>query len=443
MKEFSLSLDKSKKYLLGLSGGADSVCLFHLLKNGGYSFCAAHINHNIRGDEAWRDEEFCRSLCLAHGIDFHLVSLDVPAMAKNAGESLEEAARNARYAFFEQVMRENAIDVLLTAHNSDDNAETLLLSLTRGCTPSGARGIAPRRDLLFGVVERPLLGYKKKDIVDFCRENAYDFVTDHTNADISYPRNRIRQNILPELEAINPEFLAAFARFTEAARLDSELLDREAAKYADELNCTTLSSLPYPIASRAIAVGAYRSGAKPEAVHIERLIEMARAGEGSISLPGSIRAEIVDKRISFCADKREKTCSAYPNFDPVELRMGENEVFGGKLTLAHGKLTNTSAQVYKLSTSALIKADRINERLYARPRREGDRILIRGMHRSAKKLISEKASHIGLSERRALPVICSGDEIVWIPFLDVADGWRAEEDGITINYCIDQNGGIK
>jgi tRNA(Ile)-lysidine synthetase-like protein len=98
-------------------------------------------------------------------------------------------------------------------------------------------------------------------------------------------------------------------------------------------------------------------------------------------------------------------------------------------------LTNTSAHVYNLSTSALINADKIKGQLHARPRREGDRILIGGMHRSVKKLISEKASHIGLSERRSLPVICSGDEIVWVPFLGVADGWRG--DTLSLQYFLD------
>ena len=435
MKVFSLSLDRGKRYLLGLSGGADSVCLFHLLQTGGYNFAAAHINHCIRGDEADRDEEFCRELCLEHGIEFYSVRLDVPSLARESGESLEEAARHVRYAFFEKVMRAEDIPVLLTAHNADDNAETLLLSLVRGCTLSGAGGIAPRRTLGFGAVERPLLCHSKKEIVAFCNDNSYPFVTDRTNSDISYPRNRVRCNILPELEAINPAFLAAFARFTESARLDSEFLDREAEKFADDLNCGTLASLPYPIASRAIAIAAHRAGAKPEAIHVEAMIGIVKKGDGSISLPGSVRAECRDGRIVFFAESREKKTSAYPSFEPVTLNIGENELYQGKLILAHGKLTNDSAQVYNLSTSALINADKIKGQLYARPRKEGDRILIRGMHRSVKKLICEKASHVELSKRRSLPVICCGEEIVWVPFLDAADGWKGET--LTINYCID------
>ena len=431
MKEITLSLDREKSYLLGLSGGADSVSLFHLLKRGGYSFCAAHINHGIRGSEADRDEEFCRKLCRDNGIEFHLLRLDVPALAKESGKSLEQAARDVRYSFFEQIMREKNIPVLLTAHNADDNAETLLLSLVRGCSPSGACGIAPVRKLSAGTVERPLLGFKKKDIVAFCQENSYEFVTDSTNSDISYPRNRIRQNILPELEAINPDFLKAFARFTESERLDSTFLDREASRFSGTLLLSDISSIPYPIASRALAIAAHRAGASPETFHVEKMIEMAKKGTGSLSLPGALRATCRSGRIVFLSDNREKTTSPYPDYEPILLNLGENSLPCGKILLVCGELTNDFTQVYKLSTSALINLDKIKGKIYARPRREGDRILIGGMHRSLKKLISEKLSRLSLEERRSLPVICDGEEIVWVPGIEVADPYR----GTTATIC--------
>ncbi|MBQ1196134.1 MAG: tRNA lysidine(34) synthetase TilS [Clostridia bacterium] len=435
MKYPTLSLERGKKYLLGLSGGADSVCLFHLLRGGGYDFSAAHINHGIRGEEADRDEAFCRELCEKHSVKLHLLRADVPAEAKAEGESLEEAARRVRYSFFEKVMREGSIDVLLTAHNADDNAETLILSLTRGCTLSGACGIAPARPLAFGEVQRPLLIYKKEEIICFCRENGFAFVTDSTNSDVSYPRNRVRRNILPELCEINPEFLSAFLRFTESARLDAEYLDAEAQKYADPLDCDTVASLPRPIAARAVALGAYRAGASPEAIHVSKMLEIAKAKCGAVTLPGSVIAEYSGGRMVFRADAREKASATYPDWREIALREGENTLPHGKLILVSGELTNTSAHVYNLSTSALINADKIKGQLHARPRREGDRILIGGMHRSVKKLISEKASHIGLSERHSLPVICSGDEIVWVPFLGVADGYRGNT--LTLQYFLD------
>ena len=422
MKHPTLSLDRDKRYLLGLSGGADSVCLFHLLLDGGYDFSAAHINHGIRGGEADSDELFCRQLCEKHSVKFHILRADVPSMAKERGESLEQAARHVRYDFFDKVMREHGIQALLTAHNADDNAETLLLSLTRGCTLSGACGIAPTRALSFGEVQRPLLIYSKEEIINFCREGAHSFVTDSTNSDVAYPRNRVRKSILPELRAINPEFLVAFARFTESARLDAEYLDAEAEQYADTLVCDTLATLPRPIASRAVALGAYRAGAAPEAFHISQLLCIAQKKHGAVTLPGSVIAECAGGCIVFRKDTREKNAAVYPVWQEIPLYEGENPFPNGMLIIAHGKLTKISAQIYNLSTSSLINADKIKGHLIARPRREGDRILIGGMHRSVKKLISEKASHIGLSERRSLPVICAGDEIVWVPFVGVADG---------------------
>ncbi len=434
MKYLDLALDREKEYLLALSGGADSVCLFHLLKSGGYSFSAAHVNHGIRDGEADRDEEFCRILAESHGIPFHLLRKDVPAIAKSSGESLEEAARRVRYSFFERLMREHNIPVLLTAHNADDNAETLLLALTRGCSPSGACGINRIRSLAYGEVQRPLLAYSKEEIIGFCHENSYEFVTDSTNSDISYPRNRIRHNILTELREINPQFLSAFARFTEAQRADSEYLDAEAERYSRELDCNTLASLPRPIASRALSTAAYRAGASPESLHIEKMLDMAKNGCGAVSLPGSVGAYCENGRIIFRSESRTPR-AVYPDYEPIDLAEGENRVADGILYLVRGELTNDFAQVYNLSTSALINLDRIKGRLYARPRREGDRILIGGMHRSVKKLISEKLSHLSLEQRRALPVICDGEEIVWIPGLDAADPYRGTT--TTIYFCIE------
>ena len=424
MKSITLSLDREEDYLLALSGGADSVCLFHLLHEGGYRFAAAHINHGIRGKEADRDEEFCRALCDGCGVKLHVLRRDVPTLARESGESLEETARVVRYSFFDEVMRENGIPVLLTAHNADDNAETLLLSLARGCSPSGACGIAPVRKLAFGRVERPLLPYSKREIVAFCREGGHEFVTDSTNSDISYPRNRVRANILPELEAINPQLLSAIARFTEAQREDCAYLDSLAEKYSEELDLSVLRSLPRPVASRALSSAAYRFGASPEAKHIDTMLRMAKDASGSVTLPGSVTASCDSGRIVFRRDTREKASSPYPEYAPVPIAEGENTVPRGKILFVCGELTNDFTQIYKLSTSAHINPDRIKGRMYARPRREGDRILLGGMHRNLKKLISERLSGLSLEERRSLPVVCDGEEIVWVPYLEVADSYR-------------------
>ena len=179
-------------------------------------------------------------------------------------------------------------------------------------------------------------------------------------------------------------------------------------------------------------IAAHRAGASPESVHVEAMLEMAIRGSGSVSLPGALRAECRSGRIVFSSDTREKDRQIYPGYEPITLREGENPLPSGKLMLVCGKLTNDFSQIYNLSTSAHINPDRIKGRIYARPRREGDRILCDGMHRSVKKLISERLSSLPLEERRSLPVICDGEEIIWIPYLEVADPFRG--DGMTLFY---------
>ncbi len=439
--KFSLSLDKTTEYLLALSGGADSVCLFHLLIENGIPFAAAHVNHGIRGAESDRDEEFCRALSKKYGIEFHLLCADVPAIAKERRESLEEAARNVRYDFFEKIMRENDIPFLLTAHNADDNAETLLLALTRGTSPSGACGIPKERELAFGSVIRPILHLSKAEITELCLNNSYEFVTDSTNADTAYSRNRIRQNVLPELARINPRFLESFARFTEAQREDSAFLDSLALEHIEQKKVTpeTVAALPYPIASRVLSIMARGAGASPETAHIKAMLKAVR-NAGSVPLPGSVIFLCRDGSMSFLPDTRtpKRNSAVYPEFDPILLCEGENAFGEGKITIVCGELTKDCPRVHNLSISESINLDRIKGQLSARPRREGDRILIGSMHKSVKKLISERLSHLPQDVRRALPVITDGEEIVWIPGLPVCDGYRAENGGavLTLNYCI-------
>ncbi len=439
--KFTLSLDKTTKYLLALSGGADSVCLFHLLREDGVDFAAAHINHGIRGEEADRDEAFCRELAQSFGVEFHLLRANVPAIARERGESLEEAARNVRYGFFEKVMRERGMEVLLTAHNADDNAETLLLSLVRGASPSGACGIPRERALAYGKVVRPLLSVSKAEIIEYCRENSFEFVTDSTNSDTSYSRNRIRHRVLPELREINPAVLEAVARFTEAQREEGEYLDGIALEILEKegLDREKLCSLARPVASRVLAVAAYRSGARPESIHIRAMLEASRSG-GSVSLPGGINFTVRGDSVGFAPECRTpgKARPVYPEIEPIALVRGENHFGKGVFTLVCGELTKDCLQVHNLSTKAYINLDRIKGQLIARPRREGDRILIGGKHRSVKKLVSERLSELPLEKRRALPVVTDGEEIVWIPGLPVSDGYSAEksEKVLSLNYCI-------
>lgn len=440
-KSIELVLDKNQKYLLALSGGSDSVCLFHLLRESNVRFAVAHVNHGIRGEEAARDEEFCHALAEKHGVEFHLLRADVPSIARERGESLEEAARNVRYAFFAEVMREDGIPLLLTAHNATDNAETLLLALARGASPSGACGIPRERELEYGRVIRPLLPFTKAQITEFCRDNSYEYVTDSTNSDVLYPRNRIRHCVLPQLERINPSAARAISRFTQAQREDCEFLDGIALEFLEKegLECEKLRGLARPVAKRVLAIAAHRAGAAPESTHVSAMLEALGGGCG-VSLPGGVLFVASGEVARFVPECRvpKSERPVYPEIEPIILHKGENRFGGATLRVVCNELTKDCPQVHSLSTKARINLDTIKEQLVARPRREGDRILIGGRHRSVKKLVSERMSALPLEARRALPVITHGDQIVWVPGLAVADPYCAKNEGkvLTVDYCI-------
>ena len=165
--------------LLALSGGADSSALLFMLceycKKSGAPLAVAHVNHMIRGEDAERDRDFCRSLAKKLGLPFYLLEADVPALAREHKRGLEEEARITRYEFFEKVMRENSIPLLATAHNATDNAETVIFNLTRGSGLHGMCGIPPTREFSGGRIIRPLLKMSKDEILAFCRENGIPF----------------------------------------------------------------------------------------------------------------------------------------------------------------------------------------------------------------------------------------------------------------------------
>ena len=224
--------------LLALSGGADSSALLYLLcalrERSPFPLYAAHVNHNIRGEshgnEALRDEDFCRRICRETGVELFVESVDVPRLAKESGQSLETAARDARYGFFARIMLENNIKILVTAHNADDNFETQLFNLCRGCGIDGLCGIPERRQFaeVGGVVVRPILSASKSEILDFCRKEKIDFVTDSTNFEDDCVRNKLRLNIIPQLKEIFGSPERSGARLASYAAEDSDFIGKEA-----------------------------------------------------------------------------------------------------------------------------------------------------------------------------------------------------------------------
>ena len=202
-------LPEAGKIVVGLSGGADSVLLTYLLvqKYGAERLLAVHVHHGIRGAEADRDAEFVQDYCKALELHCKVIYKDIPALAAVSGEGVEECARRVRYACFAEEAGEHGC--IATAHNADENAETLLLNLTRGMGPHGAGGIPPRR----GRIYRPILNISRAEVEHLCKVYRLDYVTDSTNLTVDYTRNKLRHSVLPVLKDVNPQMTQATSRF--------------------------------------------------------------------------------------------------------------------------------------------------------------------------------------------------------------------------------------
>lgn len=204
-------LDSGGTYLVAISGGADSVALLLLLLDMGYQVEAVHCNFHLRGEESDRDETFVRELCEERGVSFHLAHFDTREYAALHKVSIEMAARNLRYAYFEQLRKDIGAKDICVAHHRDDNVETMLMNLVRGTGIHGLSGIRPRN----GRIVRPLLCVSRKEIEDYLSSIGQDYVTDSTNLIDDCVRNKFRLNIIPMLEEINPAVRENISRAAE------------------------------------------------------------------------------------------------------------------------------------------------------------------------------------------------------------------------------------
>ena len=222
--------------VVGLSGGPDSVFLLYALHTlqprMGFTLRAVHVHHGIRGAEADRDEAFSEKLCAKLEIPFQAVHVAAPAYAAQHGLSLEEAARILRYEALEaarQQLGQTRAAWIAVAHHLDDQAETVLHNLVRGAGLGGLAGMENRRNHVI----RPLLSIKREDILKWLKQNDIPYVTDSTNADPHYTRNRIRSTVLPELREINPEASAHIAHSAALLREADAYFHALALQYVD------------------------------------------------------------------------------------------------------------------------------------------------------------------------------------------------------------------
>ncbi len=368
--------------IVGVSGGADSVALLHILHRLGYPILAAHLNHGIRGVDADADEAFVKNLCAVLGVECVIRKTDVPALAKERGLSLEMAAREARHDFFRTIISSFKFQVsgfsIALAHHADDQLETFFLRAARGSGPSGLGGMKGSHKLGELQLVRPLLGVRRAEIIQWLSAEGFAWREDASNSDDAIPRNLIRHQILPMLSQINERAAENILRTMGLLR-DEEVDPEKAARRR---------------AAREWLIG---QGLAPDFDAVEQFVEFAARTDGSHTL------ELEGLRIV-------------------------NEY--GTLRVA-GSLPQRSVRmergtgILRGPWAASISWDKLAGReLMVRSPKSGDRMNPYGMEGTKKLQDIFTDLKIPKAQRESWPVVeCSG-EIVWVPGYRIARGWE-------------------
>ena len=439
-------LASGSRVLVALSGGADSVALLFLLRDLEAESVltvagVAHLHHGLRGPEADADEAFCGALAARLGVRFVAERVDVAALARAGKRSVEDAARTARYAFLERAAATAGADVIAVAHTQDDQAETFLLRLLRGASARGLAGIRPRA----GRVIRPLLDIERAAVRAYLTALGEGWREDATNRDVRIPRNRVRHELLPVLEArFSPSVVATLARGAAMARDDEDFLRDQAIELARRIVLTDeraqitvdtagLAAAPRALSSRVVLQALERlAGGRPiSSDHVERVLAL---GPGqAISLPGqdAVRTGgalvLKTRRIGHRAsDIGGRNAFVVSLSIPGEVRMSAAGlvVAAERLEPAVGrqrKWEGRGAEVGVASGALALP-------LAVRTRRPGDRFHPLGAPGPRKLQDFFVDRKVARAERDTVPLVVDGrDRIVWVVGQSVAEDFRVTD----------------
>ena len=385
------------KVLVALSGGADSVALLRILLSLGYTCECAHCNFHLRGLESDRDESFVRQLCEEHCIPLHVTHFDTSAYAKEHHLSIEMAARELRYEWFEQIRKEIGASVIAVAHHRDDSVETFLLNLMRGAGINGLKGIPVKN----GYIARPLLSVSREGILDYLQAINQGYVTDSTNLEDEYMRNKIRLNILPLMKEMNPSVMETIQettfRLSEVASIYQqdrmEAIAHKVISVSPELYQISLTDILEDVAP----ISLLHEVLSPKGFNASQIRDIHRSLSSSQSGKRFFTTEWeVLRDREYLWIQKKGSSQLIP-----ELIMEEVE-------------RTPSFVIPRDKHIACLDADLLNHPLTIRKWEKGDKFVPLGMN--GKKKVSDYLTDkkFSLFQKENQYVVCSGEDIVWL-----------------------------
>jgi tRNA(Ile)-lysidine synthase len=421
------------RILVAVSGGPDSVALLHILNELREEFVlqleVAHLEHGIRGKEAKDDARFVQELAKRLNLPVHIKEVSIPRLRSQAGKGNAEAlARQERYRFFSEVMRQRDLSKVATAHTQDDQAETVLMWLLRGAGKKGLGGMAPRQAINVRdgessnrvTIIRPLLGVAKGDLLNFLEETGLEYCKDRTNEDIAFLRNWLRRDLMPRLkDRFDPRLSVRLAQSAEVLRDEDEFLDMLAQNELetlcnnDGLSGERLLRQPKAMQRRVLRhwIGQARGHLRGlNFDHAEALLRLVSNGpaQGRLSIPGGweLIKEYDTLRLSKAARRQTPVCYHYPF-----VIGGEMEIPEAGLRIVSQVLSSPMSGLAKDQWEAFFDVGPLTLRNF----RRGDRFRPFGMagHKKVKELLIEK--RVPRSARAVLPLLVMGSEVLWIP----------------------------
>ena len=416
---------KSERILVGLSGGADSVSLLLCLRELGYDISACHINHQLRGDESLRDENFCIKLCRDLDIPIDVHRINVKEYCRMNSASLEDGAQKLRYNIFSKAETEK----IATAHTLSDCFETLLFNLVRGTGLKGLCSIPPVRDNII----RPLIDCTREDILEFLKNNDQSFVTDSTNLKTEFTRNKIRLKAIPTLKEINASLFSTFEKTLDNIRSDEDYLEAQTdllinnSRVSDGYDAEVLNSAHPAIRNRALAKIFNENNLRYSFDKINNIASILLKG-GKINLESDIFAICENNILSIGTIRND-------DISPVLIFIDTNEkysFFGRHVSF--DTIAASAENVHKMLANGPIDCDKIKGKVYIRNRRNGDKIKLcgRDFTSSVKKLFN---ASVPVDMRDKTVLICDDEGIIWVEGFGCAERVKADSNTKKIMIC--------